>query len=65
MKENEVIAFVHQNKENFQANFLLTKPKDKIKSNKDAFDRMINLEKYQTSEIVIDFFYKKISRVIK
>lgn len=65
MKENEVITFIQQNKENFQANFLLTKPKNKIKSNKTEFDRMINLEKYQTNEIVIDFFYKKISRVIK
>lgn len=65
MKENEITAFIQQHKENFQANFLLTKPKNKVKDHKEAFDRMINLEAYQTDEVVIDFFYKKISRVIK
>lgn len=65
MDENEITAFMQKHREQFQANFLLTKPKHKVKTNKAAFDRMINLEKYQTDELVIDFFYKKISRTIK
>ena len=65
MENNEIIEFIKHNQENFQANFLLTKPKNKIKSHKTAFDRMINLKKYQTDEVVIDFFYKKISRTIR
>ena len=34
MENNEIIEFIKHNQENFQANFLLTKPKNKIKSHK-------------------------------
>lgn len=62
--KNEIINFIKNNKEKFQLNFSLIKPKPR-KFNKSNIGRMINIEKYQTNGYILDFFYKKISRTIK
>lgn len=64
IQEKTIVDFIQNNKEHFQLNFSLIKPKAKFISNNNNVARMINIEKYQTKEIVINSFYKKISRTI-
>jgi len=60
-KDVDILKFIQENKEKFQVNFQFIKPqKKKI----EGRGRMINIEKYQTSRLLIDSFYKKISRVM-
>lgn len=64
IQEKTIVDFIQNNKEHFQLNFSLIKPKTRFISNNSNVARMINIEKYQTKEIVINSFYKKISRTI-
>jgi len=63
--KNDVIDFIAKNRAQFQVNLSLV---DKIKKSNNGkrinMGRMINIDKYQTKGVLIDHFYKKISRII-
>jgi hypothetical protein len=62
---NDIIEFISKNKEQFQVSLsLVEKIKKSNKKNRINTGRMININKYQTNGVLIDHFYKKISRVI-
>lgn len=61
-KKDSILKLIEENKEEFQVNFHLIKQKERVLNEQG---RMINIDKYQTNELFIDHFYKKISRIIK
>jgi len=63
MPSNRIIDYINKNPKNFPLNFILLRPKPKKYSSEDI-GRMIDLNKYQSKAIIVDFFYKKISRII-
>lgn len=61
--ENDISEIIRKNASDFPLNFMFIKPKPR-KFTKDSHT-LINLPKYQTDEVLIDHFYKRISRTIK
>lgn len=61
----DILEHIRNNPELYQANFALIKPKERTNPGKLNTARMINIQKYQTNEVIIDRFYKSISRLIQ
>lgn len=59
-----IIKFITNNKENYQMNFSLLKPKKISSQSISQFGRQINLDKYGTNKVIINPYYKKISRLL-
>lgn len=67
MSKNEenydIEKIISKNKSDFQLNItLLEIINNNTKNNRINLSRMINIKKYQTNSVIIDHFYKKISR---
>jgi len=58
----DIKEIIRRYKEYFQINFILIKRTGKYKLGLGS--RVININKYQSKEIVITRFYKKISRIL-
>ena len=58
--KNEILNLISINRDKIQMNFNFMKIKKIQKSNSNS--RLINIEKYQTNEVLVKNFYKDISR---
>lgn len=63
MKNDPVVDMIKDNQTSFPFNFSFIKPVER-KYATHVTERLININEYQTNEILIDFFYKKISRTL-
>ena len=61
---HDVLKHIKDNKRNFPVNFQLFKQLPKSKSKKASKGVMVNVEKFQTTMILKDDFFKNISRMI-
>jgi hypothetical protein len=64
--KNDIIEFILRNKEGFQVPLQLL---ENIKKHENVSPikkkgRMVNIDKYQTNRVLIDHFYKNISRLM-
>jgi len=60
----DVVKHINENKKDFPVSFLLLKQLPKSKSKKASKGVMVNVEKFQTTMILKDDFFKNISRLI-
>lgn len=62
--KQDIIKHINENKKDFPVNFLLLKQLPKSKCTKASKGVMVNVEKFQTTMILKDDFFKNISRLI-
>lgn len=60
----KITKFIANNRENFQMNFGLLKPKKISSQSISQFGRQLNIDKYGTNTVIVTPYYKKISRLL-
>lgn len=60
----DILKHIKENKKDFPVNFQLLKQLPKSKFRKASKGVMVNVEKFQTTMILKDDFFKNISRMI-
>jgi len=61
---HDILKHIKDNKKDFPVNFQLLKQLPKSKSKKASRGVMVNVEKFQTTMILKDDFFKNISRLV-
>lgn len=63
--KKQLVSIIKENPEFFPANFQLIKKRSRVYSEEFMMkQRQINIEAYSSNDVIIDPFYKKISRTL-